>query len=84
MYRLGDGGMLAAYTDTPAGRTQDMEPLYRVNGAVYVTERATLMEEGKIIDNQSCVGVLMPRERSTDIDTALDFVVAEAVFRPQK
>ena len=84
MYRAGEGGMLTPYSGVPAGRTQDMEPLYRVNGAVYVTERNTLMDRGVIIDNQSCVGVLMPRERSTDIDTELDFIVAEASLRPQK
>lgn len=84
MYRVGEGGMLTPYTDVPAGRTQDMKPLYRVNGAVYVTERNTLMDKGLIIDNQSCAGVLMPRERSMDIDTELDFTVAEAVLRSQK
>ncbi len=84
MYRVGEGGMLTPYSDTPAGRTQDLEPLYRINGAVYVTVRGTLMNEGKIIDNQSCAAVLMPRERSTDIDTELDFIVAEASLRSQK
>jgi len=81
MYRVSKEGMLAPYTDTPAGRTQDMEPLYRVNGAVYVTERGTLMDKGKIIDPESCASVLMPRERSVDIDTELDFIVAEASLR---
>ncbi len=84
MYRLAPDGMLAPYTDVSAGRTQDMEPLYRVNGAVYVTQRNVLMQEEKIIDNQSCAAVIMPRERSVDIDTALDFLVAEAVLRSQK
>ena len=84
MYRVSKDGMLAPYTNTPAGRTQDMELLYRVNGAVYVTQRSVLMDEGKIIDPESCISVLMPRERSTDIDTELDFVVAEASFRSQK
>ena len=84
MYRVSKDGMLAPYTNTPAGHTQDMELLYRVNGAVYVTERGTLMDKGKIVDSESCASVLMPRERSTDIDTELDFVVAEASFRSQK
>ena len=84
MYRVSKDGMLAPYTNTPAGHTQDMELLYRVNGAVYVTQRSVLMDEGKIIDPESCISVLMPRERSTDIDTELDFVVAEASFRSQK
>lgn len=77
MYRLKEDGMITRYNDAPVGRIQDMEPLYRVNGAVYVTRRALLMDEGKVLDNQNCAAVLMPRERSTDIDTEFDFAIAE-------
>lgn len=81
MYRLGEGGTIRPYTDVPVGRTQDMEPLYRVNGAVYVMAHDMLMKENKIIDNTSCAGVIMPRERSIDIDTQLDFAIAEALMK---
>lgn len=84
MYRMAGDGMLAPYTEVPTGRTQDMEPLYRVNGAVYVTEHDTLMKDGQIIDAKSCAAVLMPRERSVDIDTAFDFAVAEEALRTRK
>lgn len=81
MYRMGAEGRLQKYIDAPAARAQDVEKLYRVNGAVYVTVRDTLMKENKIVDNNNCAGVIMPRERSTDIDTELDFAVAELAMK---
>lgn len=82
MYRLNEKGVLSLYTkQDQAARSQDLEKLYRVNGAVYVTTRTTLMEENKIIDNANCVGIIMPRERSTDIDTQSDFLIAEVLMR---
>jgi CMP-N-acetylneuraminic acid synthetase len=80
MYRMSDTGELTSYLPpAPTRRSQDLEKLYRVNGAVYVTKRDILMEMGQIIDKKSCVGVFMPRERSTDIDTATDFKIAEVL-----
>lgn len=81
MYRVDTEGRLQKYIDLPASRGQDLEKLYRVNGAVYVTERDTLMKENKIVDNNNCSGVIMPRERSTDIDTPADFAIAEALMK---
>lgn len=81
MYRMSDHGILSAYATPDTGRTQDMEPLCRVNGAVYVSESAVLLNEGRIIDQASLAAVAMPRERSTDIDTQFDFEVAEAALK---
>lgn len=55
--------------------------LYRVNGAVYVTKRDTIMIDDKIIDSKNCSAVVMPKERSSDIDTMLDFKLAELIFK---
>ncbi len=81
MYRIDAEGRLQKYIDLPASREQDLEKLYRVNGAVYVTVHNTLMQENKIVDNENCAGVLMPRERSTDIDTEFDFEIAELAIK---
>ena len=81
MYRIDAEGRLQKYVDVPAGRGQDVEKLYRVSGAVYVTVRDTLMKENKIVDNNNCAGVIMPRERSIDIDTPLDFLMAETLMK---
>lgn len=82
MYRMGEGGHVTPYVESDTTiRNQDLEKLYRVNGAVYVLLRSVLMEENKIIDQASCAAIIMPRERSVDIDTALDFTVAEALIK---
>lgn len=81
MYRLEADGRLQKYIEASAVRGQDLEKLYIVNGAVYVTEHDTLMEGGKIVDNDSCAGIIMPRERSTDIDTLADFQIAEMMLK---
>lgn len=77
MFRGDQGGGLSAYSPGALARTQDLETLYRINGAVYVAKRTTIMDAGKIIDQDSCAGVPMPRQRSVDIDTPHDFAMAE-------
>jgi CMP-N,N'-diacetyllegionaminic acid synthase len=81
MYRMSDTGELSSYLPPASDtRSQDLEKLHRVNGAVYVTKRHTLMEQDVIVDKESVVGVLMPRERSVDIDTKTDFKIAETLL----
>ncbi len=84
MYRMREGGMLEKYISAPDSRTQDLEKLYRVNGAVYVTKREILMDKNKIVDQENCASVIMSRERSIDIDTEMDFIVAEVILTKVK
>lgn len=85
MYSLNAEGYITPYVEAAFHsqniRSQDLPKLYRINGAVYVTPRNVLMEDGKIIDKHNCAGVLMPRERSIDIDTLSDFVIAETLMQ---
>ena len=83
MYRLGTGERIKPYVENAPVRSQDMEKLYRLNGAVYVTLHDVLMEKDRIYDNDDCAYILMPRERSTDIDTPLDFSIAELLAKKQ-
>lgn len=62
-------------------RNQDMPKLFRLNGAVYVTKMEVVMEKGLIYDGSDCAAIIMPRERSVDIDTPLDFVIAETLMK---
>ncbi len=57
-------------------RRQDMPKIHRVNGAVYVTKRDVLMKKNKIIDLHASA-IIMPRERSFDIDEPIDFEMIE-------
>ena len=78
-----DDGWLKPWMHVPLkgewGIRQAHEPLYRPNGAVYVTKRDVLMEKGRII-GERCRAVKMLREFSVDIDTEFDFIIAEAVI----
>ncbi len=84
MYRMKEDGMLEKYISTIENRSQFVEKLYRANGAVYTMRRETLMDDNKITDTQDCISVLMPRERSIDIDTQADFDMAEMLLTKQK
>lgn len=55
-------------------------PVYKTNGAIYLVRRDILMEEGSLLGARPrpCI---MPAERSIDIDTPLDFAVAELLLR---
>jgi CMP-N,N'-diacetyllegionaminic acid synthase len=71
----------AHLSKTPAqgvtGR-QMAPPVYTMNGSVYVWHRATL--DRGIWGGRTRLHV-MPRERSVDIDSAIDFALAELLMR---
>jgi CMP-N,N'-diacetyllegionaminic acid synthase len=55
---------------------QELPVFYRFNGAVYAVETSFFLRAQNICDGDSFAYV-MPRERSVDIDTLLDFTFAE-------
>lgn len=61
-------------------RSQDLEPLYHVNGAVYVLRPATFRLRNTVLSDRPLAHV-MPRDRAIDIDEEIDFALAEALFR---
>lgn len=65
--------------DLSGKRSQDYQREYRLNGAVYVASVNTLRQRGNLFtdDLGACV---MPRERSMDIDEALDFKICEILL----
>lgn len=83
MFRL-EGDRTFPYTGEmikgDRGVAQTLEKLYIPNGAVYATKVDILVNEKLIIgtDNRA---VIMPLERSIDIDEPIDFVFAEAVAK---
>ena len=63
---------------------QEMEQIYRPNGAVYVTRRSLLKEQGIIFSvfaGGSTGYIIMDPVSSLDIDTKTDFAVIEAVLK---
>lgn len=60
---------------------QKLPKAYQLNGAVYVFRAALLKDESNSLLVGRLGAVLMPRERSQDIDDHLDFMIVEALLR---
>ena len=53
---------------------------YRINGAIYLSKIETVLNEGWLFLNEKCYAYIMPRSVSLDIDSKLDFKVAETML----
>lgn len=62
---------------------QNMKPYYRINGAIYMVDRKFLQEDHKIY-RKGCYAYVMDRKRSIDIDTQLDFELAEFLLEKSR
>ena len=86
MKRL-DGDRLVPFVDgIDEGRyyrRQLLPPVYRLNGAVDVTWCRTLMEKG-LLYTGDVRGYVMPAERSIDLDSELDFALAELLLQRRR
>ena len=86
MYNIDDRDMLVSVTNSEpnsqetGNRRQDQMPVYVLNGAIYVTEIAGFKNHRTFIRHDT-VGYVMPVERSVDIDTSLDFQIAELLIK---
>ncbi len=75
--------LISGMDETQFSRRQLLPPVYRLNGAVDVILcRAAL--EHKALFAGDVRGYLMPADRSFDLDTEMDFEVAEALLRRLK
>jgi len=84
MMRMNDEGLIEPFLgrDLLGEITvrQTLETLYIPNGGVYATKRDVVMKENRVI-GKKCGAIVMPLERSIDIDTILDFKFAETIMR---
>ena len=64
-------------------RRQDLPPVYRPNGAVYVTRYGVLTKQKRILGRDTRA-MVMDAESSVDIDTAMDFKLAEVILNGQR
>jgi len=60
---------------------QQLPKAYQLNGAVYVFRASLLAQETRSLLVGKLGAVLMPRERSQDIDDETDFVICEALLK---
>jgi N-acylneuraminate cytidylyltransferase len=59
---------------------QNLPKAYQLNGAVYIFRAALLAQESQSLLVGRLGAVLMPRDRSHDIDDSVDFTVVEALL----
>lgn len=64
-------------------RRQDAPKVYEYNGAVYVINTESLRKM-KLSEFPRRIPSVMPRDRSIDLDTELDWMVAEMIIRNRK
>lgn len=73
-----NSGKLIDYATPPFENCprQLLPPVYIVNGAIYATKRDVLMNKGTF-QGDYCLGFIMPAQKSINIDTEFDFLLAE-------
>ena len=62
-------------------RSQDLPKFFRLNGSIYIYETLALLEQAKIFFDEHVYGFETSLETGVDIDTALDFLVAETIMK---
>lgn len=76
-----DGGMdnfdRPEYKDLPR---QVLPTFYRYNGAIYLVTNKELYNKEHMMEH-GCYAYVMPQSRSIDIDTAMDFLIAETIMK---
>lgn len=61
-------------------RRQELKVYYRENGAVFLVDAKKIMDFDYNFYIDGCFGYIMPRDRSVDIDTEIDFRIAEVLM----
>lgn len=61
-------------------RRQDLENVYRLNGAIYITSREFLINN-RALYNDQVIPYIMTKQSSVDIDDRIDFITAEAIIK---
>lgn len=61
-------------------RSQDLPTFYRLNGAIYICDVNKLLKEKTFFVKKNIYAYQMNKETSIDIDTEIDFKLAEILF----
>jgi CMP-N-acetylneuraminic acid synthetase len=82
---LPDDGSMAAFLrpEVATSNRQAMPQYYRLNGAVYLAEIDALLASGSFV-SEDTYALVMPIERSVDIDSELDFQIAECLLARER
>lgn len=87
MVKLNESGLLEPFLKSGIDyfclESQELPKVYQPNGAIYVTRRDVLFEQGVIIGKYNAP-IFMDDESSLDIDTLTDFKLAELIMKERK
>lgn len=83
MYRIENSRLTPILEPSGVSRRQDLPEIYSLNGAVYISQVKSLLEKKSFLRSDS-VSYIMPRNRSVDIDTEIDFDFLEYLIREKK
>lgn len=61
-------------------RRQDLDTYYRINGALYIVDSNRIRETDQIY-KKDCYAFIMEQSHSIDIDTQLDFEIAQIILK---
>lgn len=81
MFRINENDQLSKVLNIEniPNRRQDLDRIYSLNGAIYVAKIDWLNSRKSFLTEET-IGFLMPKERSIDIDTELDFQISEYIL----
>jgi len=71
--------------EIPESRRQDLKPeAYIRSGSIYALKRDYLMIDGKRYGSDNSRPYILPQERAINIDTEIDFILAEQVIKNKR
>ncbi len=76
-----DGNMSHFVPKKVQQRSQDLEQYYRLNGAIYICNTKKYLEKKTAFIKDSIYSYIMPQWSSVDIDTKLDFLIANQILK---
>lgn len=70
--------------DIKGKRSQDIPASYRLNGAIYLLEVDTFIKSNSLMPDKNTFAYKMSKEESIDIDSNIDFLLAQVIISQSK
>ena len=85
MKQIDGAGRMTSFIklDQPIDRRQDLPEVYVLNGAIYLARYEVLVEQ-KTFYTDNTFSLVMPVERSLDIDTPWDLYLADLILKDRR
>jgi len=79
---LPENGCMADFIrpEVQGKRSQDLPTFFRLNGSIYIYETLALVKKNKLFYDENVYGFQTSLETAVDIDTGLDFLIADTIM----